>query len=49
MTKQTNPKKDLTKKDLVKILEKIDSERMNRKFKEDSIAAKKLKNFKQNV
>ena len=43
MTKKTNSKKDFTKKDLVKMLEKIDSERMNRKLKEDSIAAKKLK------
>lgn len=43
MTKQTNTKKDLTKKDLVKILEKIDSERMNRKLKEDSVETRKLK------
>lgn len=43
MTKKTNSKKDFTKKDLVKMLEKIDSERMNRKLKEESIAVKKLK------
>ncbi|WP_413881212.1 hypothetical protein [Desulfobacula sp.] len=44
MTKQTNTKKDLTKKKLIKILEKIDSERINQNLKEDSIAKKKLKN-----
>ena len=43
MTKKTNSKKDFTKKDLVKMLEKIDSERMNRKLKEESITVKKLK------
>ena len=43
MTKKINSKKDFTKKNLVKMLEKIDSERMNRKLKEESIAGKKLK------
>lgn len=34
MTQPTDGKKDLTKKDLIKILEKIDSERAKQNFKE---------------
>lgn len=37
MTKQTNFSKDLTKKDLIKILEKIDSERTRQNLKDYSL------------
>ncbi|GAB6147047.1 hypothetical protein JCM12294_44910 [Desulfocicer niacini] len=38
MTKQTNSKKDLTKKDLIKILKKIDWERTQQNLKKDSVS-----------
>ncbi|HSL61798.1 MAG TPA: hypothetical protein VK885_08430 [Desulfotignum sp.] len=38
MTKQANFQKDLTKKDLIKLLEKIDSERTSQGMKEYSFA-----------
>lgn len=43
MTKKTDAKKDLTKKDLIKILKKIDSERINRNLKKGTVTKKKLK------
>ena len=42
MTNQANSKKDLTKKDLIKILEKIDSERIKQNLKEYSVAEQNL-------
>ena len=42
MTKQANSKKELTKKDLLKILEKIDSERRKQNLKEVSVTEKEL-------
>lgn len=43
MKKQTNTKKDLTKKDLIKILDKIDSEQTKQGLKEYSATKKNLK------
>ena len=42
MTEQANPKKDLTQKELIKILEQIDSERTNQNLREYSAAKKEL-------
>jgi hypothetical protein len=42
MIKQTNFSKNLTKKDLIRILEKIDSERTRQSFKEYSFKEEDL-------
>ncbi|WP_022666726.1 hypothetical protein [Desulfospira joergensenii] len=42
MAKETHSKKDLTKKDLIKFLEKIDSERTRQNLQEDSAPKKEL-------
>ena len=42
MTKHAYSKKDLTKKDLINILEKIDSERVKENLKESVAANKEL-------
>ena len=42
MTKQAKPNRDLTKKDLIKILEKIDSERTRQNLKDASAGQEDL-------
>ncbi len=42
MTEQANTKKEFTKKDLIKILEKIDSERTKHSLREYSDTKKEL-------
>lgn len=45
MTKQTNSKTDVTKKDLIKIIEKIDADRTKQDWKTYSAAEKNFDDF----